>query len=222
MIVNKVKILFLVIGLFLFFSCNDRTLSSASNNQKKIANVELTDKEIQKFDDFLFIIKYSNITYNVKNQKIELPIFKGTSGNISYDQFQKYCYDHNLLKKDTRESGFVILSKKGELKKTFHEFLSFYKNNIWKNIDIEKPKKMDLFGDEERFTDWQIYYDFDVNGIPFVMKIIFKVSKVDWEKRNNLSIYKSVYQISPNENIEKSYFIFKIYPNRKTESLFAK
>lgn len=222
MILYKVKLYLFFISLILICACDDRTLSGSNNSFNKNTAVEITDNEIQKFDDFLFIIKYSNIIYDLNGKEIEIPIFQGSRGNMTYVQFQKYCYDHNLLKKNSRESGFVIRAKKGELKKTFHNFLSFYRTNIWKNINVEKPIKMDLFGDEEKYTDWQIYYDFDVNGIPFVMKILFKVSNADWQNRNNLNIYKSVYQITPDENMESPYFIFKIYPNRKTESLFAK
>ena len=45
-------------------------------------------------------------------------------------------FKNKLLEPKVMESGFMIKANKGEVRKTFHEFLTFYKSNIFKDINM--------------------------------------------------------------------------------------
>lgn len=101
-------------------------------------------------------------------------------------------------------SDFIAPSKKGEIKKTFNEFLQFYKNNLLKDVDIEHPSD---FGQEN--YEWFITYDFEYNGIPCFMEIRM-VGSEELTMR-----YKSVFEIQPDENVD--HFFYSIFLNGKSQ-----
>jgi len=119
-----------------------------------------------------FIIQFSNIIYEEDSKKIKMPIFHGTSGDVLYKDFREYCLINKYLEPRVKESGFVIKCKNGEVKKTFHEFLKFYKSNILKDVNIESRSN---FNSEEDV--WTIFFKFKVDGIPCVMTILIDASK---------------------------------------------
>ena len=157
----------------------------------------------------LFVIKFSNLIYKIDGKEVKIPIFRGNMGDLDYDDFLNYCYDNKLMKKEFCESGFIIEAKKGEVKKTFHEFLRYYQNNLFKDagIDVNKPSKI---SDVEPGILY-IYYDFKIKGIPMVIAItVYITGDVDTGK------IKSVFDI---DNIKEDfktispYFYFEIYQN---------
>jgi len=218
-LMNK-NIVCITLSLIMFFSCGNKNESFNQKDQKtdEISTIQITNKDVLRFDDynFLYVIKFMNIIYNENGKKIKIPIFQGKQGDVYYDDFIKYCIDNKILDSDAKETGFIIKTGKGELKKTFQEFLNFYKGNILSDINMDKPTKIDIFGDEERFADWEIYYDFEVEDIPFVLKIVVKASKEDFESKEA----PSVYQLNPDEGMNNPHFKFSIYSNYKTKDLF--
>ena len=178
-----------IVLLLAVMSC---TVSVKSETVKNI-----TSKEVEQFDDDrLFIIRYSNIIYEKNGKIIKIPIYQGIYGDVLYNDFRAYCLKMNYLETNVRETGFIIKVKKGELRKTLHGFLDFYKGNILKGI-IDKPTKMSCDGYE-----WFIDYDCVIDGIPCYMEIRFDTSEID---NKNYRKYKTPYEIMTNEDME--------YPN---------
>lgn len=90
------------------------------------------------------------------------------------------------------------------MKKTFHDFLNFYKNSLFKDINVEQPSD---FGQEH--DEWFITYDFEYSGIPCVMEIHIMGSE-------ELTMrYKSVFEIQPDESFKD--FEYQIYLNTKSK-----
>ena len=189
----------IVICMILFLNCNQNSASSESVTIGKFNN-----DTVQKFDEYSsFVIKFSNLIYEKDGKTVKIPIFQGNMGDATYKEFRRYCLDNNLLKEGFRESGFIIQTKRGELKKTFHEFLKFYKSNILKDSNIDKPDKM-VISDGA----FDIYYDFEVEGIPFVLQITICTV----ENRFDTKSLKSVFDVNINENMKTPtpYFTYAI------------
>lgn len=218
--VYKMRKVLVVINIILIITCSCKKKTEDVKNQ--IYNEQVQQDIIIKLEDSVngdyiikpykiggnLIIKYSNLIYSVNGRKIVIPIFKGDKGNIEEEKVREF-----LIKKNEIEpfnsidhfwvNHFVAPSKKGEMKKTFHEFLNFYKKSLFKDIDIEHPSD---FGQEN--DEWFITYDFNYGGIPCYMEIRIMGSE-------ELSIrYKSVYEIQPDEN--DKYFDYTIFLNAKS------
>jgi len=207
-------------GLYICLSCGSKEATNDIIDNNDIQNAKIIGDEIQKFRNYVFVIKFSNLIYNENGKNIKIPIFKGEYGDATYQQFIDYCIQNNMLEKGVSESGFVIEARKGEVKKTFHEFLNFYKNNFFKEISIDKPVKMFISGDEFKYATWDIYYDVLADNVPFVFHIYFMVSKKDWGNRNNQKIFPSVFELNPNEQIERPYIFYSIRSNYTTKDIF--
>lgn len=173
-----------------------------------MVNAESVIKEgaIEKYQNtHMFIINYSNMIYKIEDKNVVIPIFHGYMGDITYQDFRDYCSEKKFLDKGYRESGFIIQCKRGEIKKTFHEFLKFYKGNILKDVDIEHPAFMEVF--EKRLF---IRYECKVEDIKILIEITICVTE-DFDT----SKIKSVFDIDCiNENFGNGkfspYFIFEI------------
>ena len=191
---KKITKSLLLVTISIVMSCTDSVKSETAKN--------ITSKEVEQFnDDKLFIIRYSNIIYEKNGKTIKIPIYQGTYGDVLYKDFRDYCLKMNYLEPNVKESGFIIKSKKGELRKTLHRFLDFYKGNILKGI-IDKPTSMLCDGYE-----WFIDYDFVMEGIPCYMTIRLDTSEIDNE---NYRKYKTPYEIITNVDIENPYFRYSI------------
>lgn len=173
-------------------------------------NDKIKKGDVQEFSKSEFIIKFSNLIYEKNGKRLMIPIFQGNSGDISYKEFLDYCYKNNLLEKGWGETYFVIKSDKGKLNKTFHEFLNFYKGNILKNVDINKPAKIKVDGGAI-----DIYYDFEVDSIPFTLNVNISTGKKDIDSR----LIKSIFDISLNENGENPIFRYIFWKNKKSNNL---
>ena len=168
----------------------------------------ITSKGVEQFNnDKLFIIRYSNIIYKNNGKTIKIPIYQGTHGDVLYDDFIDYCLKMNYLKPNYMETGFIIKAKKGELRKTFHGFLDFYKGNILKGI-MDKPTRMLCDGYE-----WFIFYDFVIEGLPCYMMIRFDTSEID---NANYRKYKTPYEIISNVDMEDPYFSYVFFIGLKS------
>jgi len=189
------KNVILIALLLVVMNC---TVSVKSETAKNI-----TSKEVEQFDnDKLFIIRYSNIIYEKNGKTIKIPIYQGTYGDVLYKDFRDYCLKMNYMKPGYMESGLIIKAKKGELRKTLHGFLDFYKSNILKDV-IDKPTKMSCDGYE-----WFIDYDFVINGIPCYMMIRFDTSEID---NKNYRKYKTPYEIMTNEDMKDPHFSYVFF-----------
>lgn len=173
---------------------------------------KIPDKSVQKYaSDYTFIITFTNLIYESHNTKIVIPIYKGHSGDVRYKDFHDYCVKNKLLESHVGESGFIIKTDKGQLKSTLHDFIRFYKKNILKDIDIEKPTWVGI-SDEW----WYILYDFEVNKIPCYLKIEVNASNEDYENWNKDSKLTSPFQINPDESMKDPYFTYSFYINQKS------
>jgi len=213
---------YILICLLVCLSCDKKNglLDKQNQNKNKNKSFNISEKEVQKVDGFFLINNYSDVVYDVNGTMIKIPIFKGKYGEVAYKQLLDYSHENDILVKDANESGYIVKTKNGELKKTLHEFLKFYKSSILSKVDIDKPTKLDLFGDEEKYCDWELYYDFESDGIPFVLKIVVKASKEDFENRANRNKISSVFQLNPDEMMSEPFFYYKFFHSYKTKDLF--
>ena len=133
-----------------------------------------------------------------------LPLFNGNKGSVGYEDLKQYCIKMKKLEPTERSINPIMVNcKKNNVKKTFYEFLSFYKGNLFKNIDIEHPTD---FGQNNYM--WVIYYDFLINDIPCFMRI-----QIDGTEELSKH-YKSVYEIQIDENQDS--FIYHIAVNARS------
>ena len=211
---NKNLVLLYVI-LIVCFSCKqEKSVSTSSKVLPQIMNVKFDDKVNEKYVSNFnksgsLIIQYSNILYKVNEGNILIPIFKGSKGSLEEEKLKTYLIDKGEIQSYNSINEFEITDfyapgKKGEMKKTLFEFLSFYKNNILKDVDIEHPSD---FGQEN--SEWFITYDFDYQGVPCYMTIQIMGS----EKRT--MSYRSVYEIQPDEHMD--HFFYSIFLNGKSQ-----
>ena len=195
------KIIFFIF-MIMFINCIHGVAEPISKDKIKNAVIKF-----DKYDSF--IIKFSNLIYEVKGEdvKVPIPIFRGNMGDITYKEFRKYCVDNKLMEDGYRESGFIIDAKKGEVKKTFHEFLRFYQKNLFKDVGIDVNRPSEISNIEPGILN--IHYDFKVKGVPMLIKItIYITSDIETDK------IKSVFDI---DNIDEDFkttpphFYFEIY-----------
>jgi len=181
-----------------------------------LINFKIKDAVIEyKKSSNLFIIKFSNLIYEVKGEdvKVPIPIFRGSMGDITYKEFRKYCYDNKLMGDGYRESGFVIETKKGEVKKTFHEFLRFYQSNLFKDVGIDVNRPIEISNIEPGILN--IHYDFKVKGVPMVIKIT--IYTTDTTGSVIIDKKKSVFDIDiidEDFGTTPPHFYFGIYQNQ--------
>jgi hypothetical protein len=165
---------------------------------------------VTKYGEFQrYIIKFSNLIYERDNKEIKIPVFQGTMGDVKYNDFLQYCEDNNILKKGSQESGFIIVTKRGELKKKFHEFLRFYKGNVLKDSDIDRPSKMYVYDGV-----LEIEYDFLVNSVPMALKITIYTTE-DFDTDSIKSVF-DINNIDENMKTPEPYFMFTFRPRRTT------
>lgn len=199
------KIGIFILTFLICMSCNQ------NDKDQKIVGINKIVPEFINFEGEagLLDIKYSDIVYTTKNdQKIIQPVFRGDKGSIRYEDIREYSQKMGRLEKNQLYiTPIVVKCNKNQVKKTFHEFLTFYKTNLLKDIDIEHPTDFGL----ENAT-WVITYDFSYNNIPCYMQIQIKGSET-----KSMS-YKSIYEIQPDESMK--WFIYDF--GFETESSFYK
>ena len=204
---SKRILIIMAMAFYAFVNCN-----TISANAKTIKSDQITINHVEPYKyNRSFIIKFSNVIYIEKGKTIKIPIFQGKYEDVLYDDFINYCIKNKLLEPKVMQSGFMIKTKKGEIRKTFHDFLAFYKSNIFRNIDIEKPTVMSLGS-----TDWIIKYDFTINGVPCYMSILLTPRDEDLKKAQKDMIMKSVYEIIPEEKMDEPEFSYNIFVGSKS------
>jgi len=201
------RLIYILICVFLI-GCT--TNNHISENKMVYKINEIPNNAIERINDaHLYVIKFSNLIYTTDRtakKKIKIPIFQGTLDDVEYDDFLSYCEEKKILKSGYAESGFVILTKRGELKKTLLEFIKFYEGNILKGY--EKSVDMVKEGDEPQDSTWYIEYKFKVENIPCKMLIL--VSEDERYFRTPYKSFKSVEDIHINENMETPSFIYQL------------
>jgi len=188
-----------VLCIIVFLNCTDKKAMSETNMISKIK-----DDAVINFSTYSLIVKFTNFIYEEDGKKIKIPIFQGNSGDVSYDDFLEYCYTKKYLKPKSAETSLVIKADKGRLTKTFHEFLMFYKGNILKDTDINMPAKILVDGGV-----LELYYDFKVNEVPFVLQISISTGQEDV----NTSLIKSIFDVNLNENMKTPIFHYRFWKN---------
>lgn len=200
---KKIQLLVLLF-LLSILNCKNDSLSGETYDDSKIQPIE--DKYINFYGEAgLLGIAYTNIIYKTSNGKtLILPIFNGNKGSIEYEDLRQYCIKKGKLESiEKRLRPISVKCKKNYIKKTFYEFLNFYKSNLFKNIDIEHPTD---FG-QNNYT-WFIYYDFLIDSVPCFMRIQIRGTE-ELSKH-----YKSVYEIQIDENQDS--FIYHIAVNARS------
>jgi len=192
--------------IFLIICINKNGMTSDS----KIYKInEIPEQAVERLNNsFIYVIKFSNLIYDVNGKKIIIPIFQGNLPSVEYTDFKKYCREKKILDPKTMESGFVIRTKKGEVKKTILEFIKFYQGNILKGN--KKPFEIYTDGDEPQYLVWNIVYKFSSAGIPCTMKISFEADKKDWGFTNKI---KNIDEMHPNEKMDDPVFTYEITVN---------
>jgi hypothetical protein len=197
-----------IISVITLLNCNTTAISETV--KQNIYNKDT----IQVYGDIAdseFIVKFTNLIYEVDGKKAKIPIFQGNKGDATYKEFLEYCYNNNLLRKKYLEGGFIVTSEKGKLTSKFHEFLNFYKGNILKDVDINKPTSFEVYGNPqyEPEVHFVIYYDFKVNGVPFVLSVIaYSDGRID-----NPDSLKSMFDIKLQETTNPPTFVYTFYEN---------
>jgi hypothetical protein len=192
--------------MIVLFNCNSK---NAIREISSINNIK--EGAIERFNKtHSFIVKFSNIIYIIDGKTIKMPIFHGDMGDVNYLDFLDYCVKKQYLEPDTMETSLIIKTKKGQVTKTFREFLDFYKGNILKDIDINKPANIKADG-----GSLGIYYDFVVNGVPCVLQVYIGVVEKEIDPRT----IKSIYNLNLDENSETPIFSYRFWPNYKSEEL---
>lgn len=183
----------LILAMIVLLSVN------SCKEQKEISNMHI----LNEFDennvtdvtgDLLLELKYSNLIITYKTgEKVVMPIFNGDRGNIEIDTIENYYIKKGRLEQigglKVGLGDFAISCKKGENKKTFYDFLNFYKGNILKDVDIEHPK---CLTNEEGV--WIIYYHYNNQGVPSCLRINIAGAEKEYTK------YTSIYQIQVDED----------------------
>lgn len=196
-----------LICIITILNCNTTAVSEA--NKQNIYNKD-TIQIYGNVDDSEFLIKFTNLIYEVNGKEAKIPIFRGNIGDATHKEFREYCYSNNLLKKGYGEGGFIVISEKGKLTTTFHEFLNFYKGNILKNVDINKPTVFRAWGDPQYDPEIHltIYYDFKINGIPFVLFVsVYSSERIDPDS------VKSIFDIKLKERTNPPIFLYTFFKN---------
>jgi len=146
------------------------------------------------------IIRYSNVVVYVAGKKIAVPIYGGFYESILYEDLEKQQkYKNNYLL-----GGVTIFTKQGDVGKTFHNILKFYKKSFFKDIDMNKPS---VIGNEG--SSWYlIWYDFEYEGLPCSMMIsvecdekasIKKIEKMGYGRKQAIPVNGTIDMLSFNE-----------------------
>lgn len=182
-------------------------MHAAGSNQNN--SIDITEKDIIPFKyPMTFIVKFSNIIYEEKGKNIKIPVFQGNLGEVKYKDLIKYCIDKKYIDQYMWVS-YIVKCKKGKVRQTLHEFLKFYKSNILKDVNIEKPTVMSLSS-----TEWTIKYDFTIENIPCYLEIQFDSQEKDVD---NNPKYKSVYDINPEENVKDPNILYTFIIGAKSK-----
>lgn len=192
--------------IFLLICINKNGMT---NDSKIYKITEIPEQAVERVNNsFLYVIKFSNLIYDVNGKKITIPVFQGNLPSVEYTDFKKYCREKKILDAKTMESGFIIRTKKGEVKKTLLEFIKFYQGNILKGI--KKPYEIYTDGDEPQYLVWNIVYKFNIEDIPCTIKISFEADKKDWEFINRI---KTIEEMHPNEKMDNPVIAYEIIVN---------
>ena len=159
------------------------------------AKTNITSLQIEPYGQQRLILRFSNIIYDYDGENVRFPIFQGTFGDVQYKDYYNYCVNNGILKNGFDASGFVIKCRKGEIRKTLYEFIAFYKSNILKNVNIDKP----LIEYAEGMCG--IWYEFNMNGKLWSLCIKFVPA--------DQKTYKSVFDLKPDENVADTSFMFR-------------
>ncbi|HPJ36568.1 MAG TPA: hypothetical protein PK358_17145 [Spirochaetota bacterium] len=193
--------------VILIINCNDKKAVSEPNVQNKIQG-----NAIQKYKNtHSFIIKFNSLIYEKDGKELRVPIFQGEMGNVTYKEFRKYCLDNKYLEPNVAESSFVIKADKGKLTKTFRDFLNFYKKSILKNVNINKPTKINVY-DEGGLS---LYYDFEINGVPFVLQLEI----ITDDKIESLDSVKPILDVHLDEGVKDPIFRYRFWDDYTSEEL---
>jgi len=174
--------------------------NSSESADKLLRADEISNQHIEEYNFGVFVVKFSNIIFEKNGKDIKIPIFQGKYGNAKNEDVINYCIKQKYINEKIW-LGYAIKCKRGEVKKTFHEFLDFYKSNILKDVDLKNPNAFYLSSGE-----WNILYDFNIDGIPCFLEIIFDERADDQKSK---PVYKTVYDINPEENLKDPSFLYR-------------
>jgi len=192
----------LIHKLLLFVCVIILIMSSVYCRESECKSIALPKFEESK-ETGTYVIRYSNVILTMDEKKIKVPIFGGIYEDITIEELKKM----QTIKPDNENYPLAYLSiptEKGKVRNTFLSLLSFYKKNLFKNVDVNKPT---VIGKEEIL--WIIWYDFIFENMPSSMMVVMgaddKLTKNNENKYSELTIES----IGIDEN--SSSFILQIF-----------
>ena len=120
-------------------------------------------------DENVFIMRFSNIIYKSRGKIVKVPIFRGTMGDVLYDDFLEYCNTKGILKDGSYrswpergrgkyiENGFEVKFNKGEFTKALDEFRKFYGRHL--SINFNTPADVSYYSEEEQINTYSFVLD---------------------------------------------------------------
>ena len=139
---------------------------------------QITPEFFEKNGDYVFTIRASNFIgkWYKTGQLVKLPVFRGTMGDVLYDDFVKYCRVKKLMEKGIGVSFFWINFQEGECNKVLEEFKEFYASRLPINFK-EKPTEIS-------YAYFYHTYAFTSDGVDMELTIFFPAGS-DGEKCRN-------------------------------------
>ena len=120
---------------------------------------QISPKHFEQYGTYyVFTMKFSNIIYESGGKIIKVPIFRGTMGNVLYDDFLKYCVTKGLMREGYAESAFQIKFKKGEYTKVLDEFKKFYGHHLSINFK-DMPTWISAYSEQEQISTYAFILD---------------------------------------------------------------
>lgn len=135
---------------------------------------QISAKYLEKSkDESVFTIRFSNIIYGTRNldKIIKVPVFRGTMGDVLYDDFLEYCENKGLLKGHT-EAAFKVEFKKGEFNNVLKEFKEFYSSKL--SIDFTAEPAKWYYESEREVVD---VYVFTLDGVNNTLSFYYPLKK---------------------------------------------
>ena len=195
-ILKSIKISTMFIALCVALGCGSTQTKTEDTNVPSY----ITSLHVEPYGAVgVCVVRFSNIIYEYKEKQFKFPIFQGNLEDVFYTDFKNYCLNTGLVEQRYLGNQFAIKCRRGEIRKTFHEFLNFYKTNILKDVNINKP----VIECNSKFC--LIWYNFKMNGIPCSLSIEF----IGISDNSN---YKSVFDIIPDENVVDTSFTYRFHP----------
>lgn len=157
-----------------------------------------------------YVVHYSSVRIKYHDKEIPIPIYGGTQGSIGEKELVELFSDLGIEGSGKLMNNMVIPIRKGNVREKFCDLLLFYKNTLFKGIDINIPSMIGFEGDGSRAIVW---YDFNYFEIPSSMMLTvgLKDFRGFWDKalfdetKEDVSVRIFIGETSPFVNDNKDF-----------------